>query len=231
MKKNLQIALIIGALALSSAALATALLQRGDDRVGSLVNSFEFLLESIYREGFAETRIEYDDPILNNRKVFITTDLDEKHAQAVMKKLSYLDSIQPSRPIDLYIDTLGGSGGEMLTNFIHSLSSPVNVFALDYCCSAGAIVLTGTTGKRYAFSTSRIIVHISLPKAGPEDDDTYNPVAQELSINELFWQRFSELPPEIYGVEKERFYNFTAQQALEYGIIDEIITMQRPDLE
>jgi ATP-dependent Clp protease protease subunit len=231
MPKKLQIALFTAALALASAALAVGLAQRGGGRIANLVDNFEFLLESIYREGYAENEIEYDDPVLNQRMVFLTTDLDEKHAQAVMKKLSYLDLKQPGRPIDLYIDTLGGSGGEMLTNFIHSLRSPVNVYALDYCCSAGTIVLAGSTGTRYAFSTSRIIVHVRLPKAGPEDDDTYSPVAQESSINELFWQRFSKLPPEIYGVKKDRYYNFTAQQALEYGIIDEIITMQRPDLE
>jgi len=227
MSKKLQTILILGTLALSSAAITLAISKPGPDRIGSVVNSFEYLLESIYREGFAENRIDYDDPVLNSRTVFITTDLDEKHAQAVMKKLSYLDKKEPGSPIDLYIDTLGGTGGEMLANFIHSLGSPVNVYALDYCCSAGTIVLAATTGRRYAFSTSRIIVHIVIPVTGPGDDETYNVIEQESSVNEMFWMRFSSLPPELYGVEEDRFYYFTAEQALEFGLIDEIIETGR----
>jgi len=217
MSKKLQTILIIGALALSSAALTLAISKSYSDRLGSFVNSFEYLLESIYREGFAE----------NSRTVFITTDLDEKHAQAVMKKLSYLDKKEPDIPIDLYIDMLGGTGGEMLSNFIHSLGSPVNVYALEYCCSAGTIVLAATTGRRYAFSTSRIIVHIVIPITGPGDDETYDPIEQELSVNRLFWESFTLLPSELYDVEEDGFYYFTAEQAHEFGLIDEIIETGR----
>jgi ATP-dependent Clp protease protease subunit len=227
MSKKLQIVLIAMTLALSSAALTIAISKPYPDGIGRVVNSFEYLLESIYREGFAEDRIDYDDPVLNGRTVFITTDLDEKHAQAVMKKLSYLDKKQPGSPIDLYIDTSGGTGGMMLSSFIHSLGSPVNVFALDYCCSGGTLVLASATGTRYAFSTSRIIVHIVSSESYPEDDETYNPEAQERSINKLFWERFTDLPPEIYDIVKDRYYNFTAEQALEFGLIDEIIETGR----
>jgi len=227
MSKKLQIVLIAVTLALSSAALTIAISKPYPDGIGRVVNSFEYLLESIYREGFAENRIDYDDPVLNGRTVFITTDLDEKHAQAVMKKLSYLDKKQPGSPIDLYIDTLGGSGGEMLSNFIHSLESPVNVYALDYCCSAGTLVLAAATGRRYAFSTSRIIVHIVMPATGPEDDETYDPIKQESSVNRLFWMSFTNLPSRLYSVEEDRFYYFTAEQALEFGLIDEIIEIGR----
>ena len=227
MSKKLQIILFVFALALSTAALTLTLSTQRPDGIGRVVNSFEYLLESIYREGFAENRIDYDDPVLNERAVFITTDLDEKHAQAVMKKLSYLDNKEPGSSIDLYIDTLGGTGGEMLSNFIHSLVSPVNVYALDYCCSAGTIVLASATGSRYAFSTSRIIVHMVMPVTAPEDDEEYGPIEQESSINEKFWTSYSSLPSRLYSVDEERFYYFTAEQALEFGLIDEIIETDR----
>jgi len=227
MKKITVTALTIGALAIACAALAVSLLKCNKGDIGRLLSSAEYLLETVYREGFSEIRIDYSDPILNNRKVFITTDLDEKHAQRVMYKLSYLDDTGPGVPIDLYIDTPGGTGGMMLSSFIHSLDSPVNVHALDYCCSAGTFVLASATGTRYAFSNSRIIVHILPPDSFPEDDETYSPELQEQSINTLFWERFSNLPPSIYDIGKDRYYNFTAEQALEFGIIDEIIEMKR----
>ncbi|MBN2322941.1 MAG: ATP-dependent Clp protease proteolytic subunit [Spirochaetes bacterium] len=229
MKKNTLTVLVIGAAAIACGALATALL-RGAGKDGGLdylVSSAEYLLESVYREGYFEKRIDYNDPVLNERKVFITTDLDEKHAQLAMKKLLYLDITGPKTPIDLYIDTSGGSGGMMLSCFIQSLGSPVNVYALDFCCSAGTLVLASATGTRYAFSTSSIIVHIVPSESCPEDDETYNPEAQERSINAHFWERVSALPPELYDIGKNRYYNFTAEQALEFGIIDEIIEITR----
>jgi ATP-dependent Clp protease protease subunit len=229
MKKMILTALVIGAAAVSCGALAVALL-RGAGAEGGLeclVHNADYLLESFYREGYGEKRIDYNDPVLNDRQVFITTDLDEKHAQGVMKKLLYLDNTVPGSPIDLYIDTLGGTGGMMLSCFIHSLGSPVNVYALDCCCSAGTLVLASATGTRYAFSTSSVIVHILPSESCPEDDETYNPEVQERSINKLFWERFSDLPPAIYDIGKDRYYNFTAEQALEFGIIDEIIEMKK----
>ncbi len=227
MKKTILTALVIGAIAIAFAALAVSLLKGDRWGIDKVVNDAEYLLETVYQEGFSDIHIDYDDPVLNERKVFITTDLDEKHAQGVMKKLLYLDKMGPGNPIDLYIDTSGGTGGMMLSSFIHSLGSPVNVYALDYCCSAGTLVLASATGTRYAFSTSRVIVHILPSKSFSVDDETYNPETQDRTINALFWERFSSLPPEIYDIGKDRYYNFTADQALEFDIIDEIIEMKR----
>jgi ATP-dependent Clp protease protease subunit len=226
MQKITRTVLVLAALAVSCAALALTLLKREKGDIDRLVNSAGYLLETVYREGFSENKVDYEDPILNMRRVFLTTDLDEKHAEAVMKKLSYLDRKEPGRPIDLYIDTPGGSGGEMLSSFIHSIGSPVNVYALDYCCSAGTVVLASATGRRFAFSTSRIVVHIAFSESCPEDDKTYSPEAQEMYIYGLFWKNFSTLPEEFYSVDEDRYYNLTAAQALEFGIIDEIIEMK-----
>ena len=218
---------VLAAFAVSCAALVLSFTRPDRGGIDRIVNSAEYLLETVYREGFFESDIDYDDPVLNMRRIFLTTDLDEKHAEEVMKKLSYLDNKKPGSPIDIYIDTWGGSGGEMLANFIHSVQSPVNVCALDYCCSAGTVVLASATGKRLAFSTSRIIVHIALSESCSEDDETYSPEAQEAYIYKLFWKNFSTLPEDLYTVKNDRYYNLTAAQALEFGIIDEIIEMEQ----
>ena len=225
MSEKIKTLLIILTPVLAVVAVIFIILQVQKNQISSIMNNFEYMLESFYREGLVKSEIDYDDPVLNQRNVFITTDLDEKQAQTAMKELLYLDTKEPGMAIDLYIDTTGGTGGEMLSTFIHTLESPVNVYALDYCASAGAMVLTSATGRRYAFSTSRIIVHILWAEELDLDDETYNSINQKYKVNEIFWTTFSKLPEDIYGISEERYYNFTAEEALKYDLIDEIITM------
>ena len=225
MSEKIKILLIVLAPVIAVVAVVFTIIQVQKNQITSIMSSYEYILESFYREGLVKSKIDYTDPVLNQRNVFITTDLDEKQAQTAMKELLYLDTKDPGMPIDLYLDTSGGTGGPMLSTFIHTLQSPVNVYALDYCASAGAIVLTSATGRRYAFSTSRIIVHILQPEETELDDETYSTINQEYKITEIFWKTFSKLPETIYGTVEERYYNFTAEEALEYGMIDEIIKM------
>ena len=225
MKKIILTLLIILAPVLAVVAVVFTIIQVQKNQISNIMNSYEYMLESFYREGLVRSKIDYADPVLNQRNVFITTDLDEKQAQTAMRELLYLDTKEPGTAIDLYLDTTGGTGGEMLSTFIHTLESPVNVYALDYCASAGAMVLTSATGQRYAFSTSRIIVHILQPEELDLDDEKYSSINQKYKVNEVFWTTFSKLPEALYGISEERYYNFTPEEALEYGLIDEIITM------
>jgi ATP-dependent Clp protease protease subunit len=226
MSEKFKTLLIILAPVLAVIAVVFTIIQVQKNQIANIMNNYEYFLESFYREGLVKSKIDYADPVLNQRNVFITTDLDEKQAQTAMKELLYLDKKDPGVAIDLYLDTTGGTGGEMLSTFIHTLESPVNVYALDYCASAGAMVLASATGRRYAFSTSRIIVHILQAEVLDLDDETYNSTNQKNKVTDIFWTTFSKLPEEIYGIGEERYYNFTAEEALEYGLVDEIVTME-----
>jgi ATP-dependent Clp protease protease subunit len=184
------------------------------------------VLETVYQKGYANIPVDYADPVLNQRKVFLTTDLDEMQANALIAKLTYLDAKAPGTPIDLFIYSNGGYGGYLVGDYLHRLSSPVNTWCLDNCCSAGAILLASGTGKRRASPSACISVHIVMRETDPSDK-TENPghKAKDQDLNQLrrFWSAHSSLPPEIYGVDHEQFFYFTADEALKYGIIDEIV--------
>lgn len=181
------------------------------------------ILESIYEEGFQNIVIDYNDPVLLQRDIFITTDLDQKVATTVMKKLKYLESLDPTASINIYIDTSGGYSGVMLANYIQTIKCPINTIALDFCCSAGAELLASGTGTRKAFRTSRIIPHMILGDDTSLDDEKYLYSSLLTKTNIEFWKKYSKMPKSYYNNKDEKFYNFSSDQALEFGIIDEII--------
>ena len=184
------------------------------------------VLETVYQKGYANIPIDYSDPVLNQRKVFLTTDLDEMQAQALIAKLTYLDGKAPGTPIDLFIYSNGGYGGYLVGDYLRRLQSPVNTWCLDNCCSAGAILLASGTGKRYASPSACITVHIVMRERDPTDK-TENPAhkAKDQDRNQLhrFWSTHSTLPAEVYDLDHEQFFYYTADEALKYGIIDEIV--------
>ena len=181
------------------------------------------ILENVYDEGFAPIKIDYDDPVLLSRNIFLTTDLDEKAATEVMMKLKYLESLNGQEAINLHIETKGGYGGIMLGNYMQTITCPVNTIALDYCCSAGCEVLASGTGTRKAFSSSRIIVHIVKTSDSNIDDKRYNSTRLLDTVTANYWKTHSKLTEAFYQRDSDVLFNLTADEALEFGIIDEII--------
>ena len=102
MSEKIKTLLIILTPVLAVVAVIFIILQVQKNQISSIMNNFEYMLESFYREGLVKSEIDYDDPVLNQRNVFITTDLDEKQAQTAMKELLYLDTKGPGLAIDLY---------------------------------------------------------------------------------------------------------------------------------
>ena len=106
----------------------------------------ESTLYTLYSEGNFEVKVNYNDPNTKRRKVFITRDTNEREAERVIKILSYLDTLDPKKSIDLYLDSNGGSSGYTIANFFRFMKAKVNVYVLDWCASACVIVLAGATG-------------------------------------------------------------------------------------
>lgn len=183
----------------------------------------EQILQTVYNENFSKIEIKYDDPVLLSRNIYLTTDLDEKAATEIMMKLKYLESVNNKEAVNLYIETCGGYGGVMLANYIQTIECPVNTVALGYCCSAGSEVLTCGTGTRKAFNSSKIIIHIVQDTSGEIDDETYNAASLQEKVTMNFWKEHSKLPEHFYQTDSEIFYNLTAEEALKFGVIDEII--------
>jgi ATP-dependent Clp protease protease subunit len=168
----------------------------------------------------ADARVDFSDPVLNRRQILLFGKIDQRAAELTIQKLLFLDGKSPD-PIDLYLQT---PGGEMKSTMaiqqtMGLLKCPVNTYALSECISGGAVLLAAGTGKRRAFHGAVIIVHGLTFQGKPPSEFTER--IQDAYTQ--FWRKRSRLPdswlPLPFGIE----HILSAEQALQYGIVDEIV--------
>jgi len=167
--------------------------------------------------------VDYADPVLNNqRAIFLHGNINNLTARNVVLQLRYLNGKDPRKPIHLYLTTFGGGSDSAFSvlDTMQEISAPVNVYALAGAESSGAMILVGATGKRYATSTSVIMVHANSEPAEKGETKIYDNL--DLDRLETLWRSRSHLPQEWYPLTGDKEYYLTAQEALKYGVIDAI---------
>jgi ATP-dependent Clp protease protease subunit len=165
--------------------------------------------------------VDMDDPLLlRYRTIVLSGDVNAGTARQVISMLLYLDSLEPGKPIDLYVRTQGGWGSDAyaIADAMQLVRSPVNTWALGGCESAGAIVLAGGTGVRRALPGTIISIHVTED----EGDEPFSEALTERTREESFWRSRAKLPARFYPLVGDKFYTLSAAEALEFGIIDEI---------
>ncbi|MFD0922303.1 ATP-dependent Clp protease proteolytic subunit, partial [Saccharopolyspora rosea] len=172
--------------------------------------------------------------LFEERIVFLGVQVDDASANDIMAQLLYLESDDPDRPIDLYINSPGGSFTALMAIYdtIQYVRPEVRTVCLGQAASAAAVLLAaGTQGKRVALPNARIMIH------QPAIEGVYGQVSDlEIQANEI--QRMRELlettlakhtgrTPEQVREDIDRDKILTAEQAVEYGIIDEIMPYRK----
>ena len=174
--------------------------------------------------------------LLKDRIIFLGNPVTDELANVIIAQLIFLEGDNPNKDINLYINSPGGSVTAALAMYdtIQYIKPDVNTICMGQAASAGALLLaSGTAGKRYALPYSRVMIH--QPAGGIQG----KAAEAEVHINELL--RIRETLNEILSkhtgksVEKiaediEEDYFMTAEEAVEYGIIDEIIS-KHDDIE
>ena len=167
-----------------------------------------------------DARVDFTDPVLNQRKIFIFGRIDSHTSEQTVQKLFYLDG-KSHEPIDVYIQSAGDTKQESLVieRAFSTIKSPVNTWTFTGCNSGGAILLASGTGKRRAFRGAVIILHGLTWNGNPPTEFT-KPIQDDYM---QLWRKRARLPeawfPFPYGVS----HILSAQQALDYGIVDEVI--------
>jgi ATP-dependent Clp protease, protease subunit len=167
----------------------------------------------------ADVRVDFTDPVLNSRKILLFGGIDQRTAEIAIQKLLFLEG-NGHAPIDLYLETPGGDMkyAWAIYQAMTLLHSPVNTYALSECNSAGALLLAAGTGTRRAFHGAVIVIHglhfHGKPPPGFLDD-------MQASYTE-FWRKRSRLPQSWLPLPFDSFRVLSAEQALEYGIVDEV---------
>jgi ATP-dependent Clp protease protease subunit len=180
-----------------------------------------------------EQWISIYERLFRERIIFLAEEVDDGIANAIVAYMLYLDSDDPSKPIYLYINSPGGSvtAGMAIYDTMQHIKSEVVTICIGLAASMGAFLLTaGTKGKRLALPHARIMIHQPLGGTGRRQATDIEIEARQIlrvkrDLNELMAHHTGK-PIEQIERDTDRDYFMSAQEAMEYGLIDRVIVDQ-----
>jgi ATP-dependent Clp protease, protease subunit len=187
----------------------------------------------IEQTGRGERSYDIYSRLLKDRIIFIGTAIDDHVANLVVAQMLFLQMEDPKREINLYINSPGGSvtAGLAIYDTMQFVTCDVATYCIGIAASMGAVLLTaGTKGKRYALPNSDVMLHqVSGGAQGPASD-------VERTVEYMF-----RLKKRLIGIiahhtgktveqiqaDSDRDYWITAQQAKDYGLVDEVVKSRK----
>lgn len=187
-------------------------------------------LPTVYeREGRSERAWDIYSRLLRDRIIFIGTPINDFVANAVIAQMLFLQMEDPKKDISLYINSPGGSmtDGMAIYDTMNFLQCDIVTYCVGQAASMATLLLAaGTKGKRYALPNSRVMMHQPTGGATGQTSDITIAAREILRwrarMNELISSHTNKTPEEIANDSDRDFY-LTAQDALEYGIVDKVI--------
>ena len=168
--------------------------------------------------------------LLNDRIVFLADEVNDVTANLVVAQLLFLESVDPDKDISLYINSPGGSitAGMAIYDTMNYIKCDVSTICVGMAASMGAFLLSaGAKGKRYALPNSEIMIHQPLGGFQGQATDIKIHAQRILDIKDKLNEILAEntgKPLDVIKADTERDNFMTAQQAMEYGLIDKVIT-------
>ncbi len=183
----------------------------------------------IEKDGRGERAYDIYSRLLKERIVFLGTAVDDMVANIIIAQLLFLESEDPSKDIYLYINSPGGiiTSGMAIYDTMQYIKAPVVTTCIGQAASMGALLLAGgEKEKRFALPHSRILIHQPLGGAQGQASDIDIQAKEILRVREeinAILARHTGQPLDKVARDTERDYFMTAQQAIEYGLIDQIL--------
>jgi ATP-dependent Clp protease protease subunit len=183
----------------------------------------------IEKDGRGERAYDIYSRLLKDRIVFLGTSIDDTVANIVIAQLLFLESEDPSREIYLYINSPGGyiTSGLAIYDTMQYIKPPVVTMCIGQAASMAAVLLAGgEKGKRFALPHSRILIHQPLGGAQGQATDIDIQAKEILRMREeinLIIQKHTGQAIDKIARDTDRDFFMSADQAQEYGIIDEIV--------
>jgi ATP-dependent Clp protease protease subunit len=174
-------------------------------------------------------QMSLDDMLLENRIIFLIGEINYVRATEVIMKMLYLDNLKKGREISLYVNSPGGAVDDTLAIYdtMRFVSSPIATYCIGRAQSGGAVVLAaGTKGSRFALPHAKIMLHQPWGGVTGQASDIKIQAEEILkakqTINRLLAHHTGQ-PLEKIIAETERDRYMTAEEAKEYGLIDEVL--------
>ena len=166
--------------------------------------------------------------LLEDRVVFLSGEIDDETANTVVAQLIYLESKDPDKEISLYVNSPGGSvtAGLAIYDTMRYIRCDVSTICVGMAASMGAVLLaSGAKGKRYALPNSEIMIHQVLGGASGQATDVEIHTKHLLKTKQKLIGILSELTgksAEQVKIDTERDNFLSAEEAKQYGIVDEV---------
>jgi len=170
--------------------------------------------------------------LLKERIIFIGTPIDDHVANLVIAQLLYLQSEDPTKDINLYLNSPGGSvyAGLAIYDTMQYLKPDISTVCMGMAMSMAAVLLAaGAKGKRYALPNSTVLIHQPLGGAEGQAADIEITAREILRLRRNIYEILAHhtgQPLERIMQDSDRNFYMSAQQAVEYGIVDEVLTRQ-----
>jgi len=185
--------------------------------------------------GRGERSMDIYSRLLKDRIIFIGQQIDDQAANVIVAQLLFLRMEDPKKPINLYINSAGGLITSCLAIYdtMQYLGCEINTYCIGQAVSMSALLLSaGTKGKRYALSHSRIMLHQPYGGVGGSAEDISIQAKEVIELKKITTKILSETTgqtEEKIREDSERDFYMSAEQALEYGIVDQIATPKKAD--
>jgi ATP-dependent Clp protease, protease subunit len=204
----------------------------------------DFLLPSIagvraqsYRDYQRQRQMTLGDLLLENRIILLQGEIHDGNANELVMKLLYLQSENRRKDIHFYINSPGGSVTATLAIYdtMQILSCPVATYCVGLAASGGAILLAGgAKGKRFALPHAQVMIHQPYGQIGGQVSDMEIQATEILHTREVLNQILaghSGQPIERIAKDTDRDFYMTAEQAKQYGVVDDILIKQTVETE
>jgi ATP-dependent Clp protease, protease subunit len=188
------------------------------------------------RTSYGYKRLDPYTKLFEERIIFLGQAIDDTIANDVMAQLLTLESMDPDRDIHIYINSPGGSFTALTAIYdtMQFVKPDIQTICMGQAASAAAVLLAaGTEGKRFALINSRILIHQPSSEGGGQGSDIEIQAREILRMRTLLEEmlaKHSRRAPEDIRKDIERDKILTAAEALDYGLIDQVITSRKASL-
>ncbi len=185
----------------------------------------------IETSGRGERAYDIYSLLLKERIIFVGTQIDDQVANLVVAQLLFLNREDPEKEIQMYVNSPGGViyAGLAIYDTMQMISNPISTVAVGVTASFGTVLLTaGTKGRRYALPNSTLHLHQPLGGAQGQATDIEIQAKQILrlktKLNEIMAKHTGQ-PIEVIERDTDRDFYLEPQQAVEYGLVDQVLEM------
>ena len=172
--------------------------------------------------------------LLKERVIFLGTEIDDAVANLVNAQMIHLESVDPGKDINIYINSPGGSSTALLSIYdtMQYVRPDVATWCIGMAASAAAVILAaGAPGKRFALPHGTVLIHQPHGRVGGQSVDIEihaREILRQRKVIEDILARHTGKTAEQVSKDTDRDFIMTADEAVAYGMVDEVVTSRKP---